>query len=288
MSWLRLDDDMLDHPKWIRALRDGGAEALLVWTRLSLWCSKHLTDGRIPGDTVAEVARLERSKTRARALQALVEHGLCTRHVDGAIVIHGYLERNPSKADTIAERERRAKSQRDYTLRKKLTGQQPIALPGPDPVALRPPDDVPSPPVPSRPLPISLSDESESTRAPQVRKPPEHPRPLQPSRRERRSEAEAARLGTTPVLRHEFRRDWRPNEDHQQRGHELGLSDEDILKRAEDCRKKPIKHGFYDEDDHFFRELTWAARDASTERFKRMSQHERDRFENPGRDRATG
>ena len=40
MSWLRHDDDMLDHPKWIRALRDGGADALLIWWRLCAWSSR--------------------------------------------------------------------------------------------------------------------------------------------------------------------------------------------------------------------------------------------------------
>lgn len=151
MSWLRLEDDMLDHEKWRRALREGGDAVLLVWYRLTSWCSRRLTDGRIPADTVAEVACLERSKSRARALQALIDAELCTRHVDGAIVISGYLDRNPSKADVLSERDRRAQAQRDYALRKRLTCQQPIRLPGPDPVALPLPDDVPSQ---SRPNPV--------------------------------------------------------------------------------------------------------------------------------------
>lgn len=157
MSWLRIDDDMLDHEKWRRALREGGDAALLVWLRLTSYCSRRLTDGRVAADMVAEIAQLARSKSRARALQALVEHGLCTRHVDGAIVVCGYLERNPSKADVIAERERRAQAQKNYADRKKLTGQQPVELPPPDPVALPQPDDVPSRPVPiPSPDPIPL------------------------------------------------------------------------------------------------------------------------------------
>jgi hypothetical protein len=156
MSWLRVDDDMLDHEKWRRALREGGDAALTVWWRLSSWCSRRLTDGRIPADMVAEIACLERSKSRTRALQALVDAHLCERHIDGAIVIVNYLERNPSRADVLAERERRAQAQKNYADRKKLTGQQPITLPAPDPVEHPPSNDHPSQshPVPSQ---ISLS-----------------------------------------------------------------------------------------------------------------------------------
>lgn len=157
MSWLRLDDGMLEHEKWGQAIREGGDAVLLVWFRLTSWCSRRLTDGRIPSHMVTEVARLERSKSRTRALRALVESGLCTRHIDGAIVISGYLDRNPSAASVREERDRRAKAQKDYADRKKLTGQQPIRLPGPDPVGHPPPDNVPSQSRPN-PVPIPTGD----------------------------------------------------------------------------------------------------------------------------------
>lgn len=104
MSFTRDDDDMLDHPKWRRALRDGGDGALLVWWRLRAWCARRLTDGVIPADMVSEIACLERSKSRARALQALIEHELCAQRADGALEIVGYLDRNPSKAQVLAAR----------------------------------------------------------------------------------------------------------------------------------------------------------------------------------------
>ncbi len=158
MSWLRHDDDMLDHPKWIRALRDGGAEALLTWWRLCAWSSRRLTDGVIPVDMIGEVARVERSKSKLRALQVLVDVELCTRREDGAYVINDYLERNPSKAEVLEERERRSQAQRNRRLAKPVTGHAPISHPTPCPS-----------PVPSRPVPSpSLSYESESARAPEV------------------------------------------------------------------------------------------------------------------------
>lgn len=113
---------------------------------------------------------------------------------------------------------------------------------------------------------------------------PQHPGPLQPSKRERAREQQAASLGAIPPLRHQFRKDWDPSPAHRVRGHELGLSDEEILAEAEDCRRKTYAQPFANEDDQFFRELQWLARDRKTQRFK--DNHERERFENPGRERV--
>ena len=167
---------MLDHENWRRAIRQGGADALLIWFRLRAWCARRLTDGRVPADMVDEVGEIV-GKTRAKALQALVESrlvawcgldedapSLCRgdaepsprqRQSTDELVVVGYLKRNPSRASVLSERERRAKTQRDYADRKKLTGQQPVALPEPDPVALPPADNHPSQ---SRPNPVPSPD----------------------------------------------------------------------------------------------------------------------------------
>lgn len=283
MTWLRHDDDMLDHPKWIRALRDGGADALLVWWRLCAWSSRRLTDGVIPSDMVNEVARVERSKSKARAVQALVACGLCAWRDDGALTIVDYLERNPSKADVLAERDRRAQAQRNRRVGKDVTGYVTGHAPTSDPAR----DEVPSRPVPSRP--VSLSDESEGARAPEV-SPPEvpglvvvYPGPLQPSKRDQARNADPAAGQQPPGLRYRFRPDWAPSVEHGRRAQELGLTREEVFERAEDCLHKPIKHGFHDEDEHFFRELSWLKTDKEKRVFK--SAKERDAFENPGRER---
>lgn len=159
MSWLRDDDDMLDHEKWRRALRDGGDGALLVWARLRAWCSRRLTDGLVPADMVDEVAEIGRSKARARALRALVEHGLCARRVDGALTIVGYLERNPSRAKVLEERDRRSEAQRKRRLGESVTGHAPTSEPERNEVPARP-GPIPSPfdpttasaPAPSPPV----------------------------------------------------------------------------------------------------------------------------------------
>lgn len=115
-----------------------------------------------------------------------------------------------------------------------------------------------------------------------------HPGPLQPSKRELQREAEAARLGATPAFKHKFDPNWEPHDEHRARGHELGLSDAQILEEAEDCRRKTYTQPFTSEDDHFFRELKWLANDLEKNRFKELTRHDRERFEHPGRDRSAG
>lgn len=88
--------------------------------------------------------------------------------------------------------------------------------------------------------------------------------------------------GAQPALRYNFRSDWMPSKAHRARGLELGLSDEEILARAEDCRLKPIKQGFTDEDNHFMRELGWAKRDKDIQKAKEASYANRKDFEVPG------
>ncbi len=111
MSWIRLDDNMLDHPKWRRAIREGGDGALTVWVRLISWCSRNLTDGVVPADMVPTLASV-RSESRSRALRALADSGLTSRSPSGDLIINDYLERNPSRQEVLTERSRRTDSQR--------------------------------------------------------------------------------------------------------------------------------------------------------------------------------
>lgn len=146
---------MLDHPKWRRALRDGGDTALIIWWRLYSWCARFLTDGEVPADMVDDVADLGYSKVRSRALRALVDASLLTRRDDGGVTLVDYLQRNPSKQQVLAERERKAKSQRNYKDRRALTNQQPMAE--------RTADDVPSQSHPN-PIPFQEIDRRSAPR----------------------------------------------------------------------------------------------------------------------------
>lgn len=125
MSWLRFEDNMLDHPKWRRALRQGGDAVVAVWVRLISWCSRNLTDGLIPADMVEEVAELRGDRGRRRALEALVSSMLVARDEQGACTIVDYLQRNPSKAQVLAARAAATARKEKHRLRSAGTQESP-------------------------------------------------------------------------------------------------------------------------------------------------------------------
>ena len=285
---------MLDHEKWRRAIRQGGDGVLLMWWRLASWCSRRLTDGRVPADMVDELAQLDGSKTRAKALQALVDASLLAWHgpvedstelrrglVEPAprsrrdgdeLVVVGYLARNPSKAKVLQELERKAKAQRDYEDRKRLTA----SVTNQGPIRVRPdrsdPENVPPRPAPSR---IDPQEERESARevgdATSLHR-----------------EAVGPPDNASPTPRVKFRTDWKPTKDAREYGRSLGLTDDEMRERAEHCRLKLYTHAFSTEDEQYRRELLWLRNDKETQRFKeqrKANPHGLD--ENPGTSRRS-
>jgi hypothetical protein len=98
MSWFRVDDGFVDHPKVI-ALRAGkhAKGALALWTLAGAHSSKHLTDGFV---AVAVLAHLGGTTQEADALVAV---NLWTK-VEGGYQFHEWDERNPTKAKVLAAR----------------------------------------------------------------------------------------------------------------------------------------------------------------------------------------
>lgn len=101
MAHAQLDDLYGDHPK-IAGLSDA---AFRLHTLGILYCARHLTDGLVPHD---EAPRLVR-RFRKVALVELLDRGLWTDVLDGAYVIHDYLDWNPSRAEVERRREQAAK-----------------------------------------------------------------------------------------------------------------------------------------------------------------------------------
>jgi len=169
MTWLRIEDDMLDHPKWRRALRAGGDTTLIVWWRLYSWCARFLTDGEVPSDMVEEVADIGFSKVRARALQALVDASLLTRRDDGGVSLNDYLQRNPSKATVLADRERRAQSEKNRRGASSVAGHGQSGVPKRVSVPSHPipfPSHPKDPPVVPPPAEPERSERGADTRGP--------------------------------------------------------------------------------------------------------------------------
>jgi len=111
MSWIELDDGILDHPKFIRAIKLGGSEALHLWLALRVYCAKHLTDGSVPRDMLAEVRGPQNQAKRERALDALLTVGLLEEDGESGYRLHDFLQWSKSRAEILAARQRNAARQ---------------------------------------------------------------------------------------------------------------------------------------------------------------------------------
>lgn len=120
MSWMDIDDGILDHPKFIRAVARGGGDTVFLWLGLRSYVAKQLTDGLIPADMIDEV-RGPKGARRGSALAVLKEVGLVDDAPDGAIQLHDYLQWSKSKAQVLALRERNRQRQAESRARHAVT-----------------------------------------------------------------------------------------------------------------------------------------------------------------------
>lgn len=202
MAWLRVDDGILEHPKFIRAVRVGGSAAIHLWLALAAWCSKHLTDGEVPADMLSAIPGPRGAKVTAKAYRALGEASLIARRSDGGVTLVSYLEFNPSRAEVLATRGRKAKSQRSYRDREKVAGNAQSALPVSSTVSSRAPS-------PSRPHP--------------------HPHPQDPP-----VSPPAGDMAKRAKPRSKLPQDFAPRAQHQSLATELGVSLADEFPRFRD------------------------------------------------------
>lgn len=104
MSWIKLDDNWMDHPKIIKAGRD----ARDMWLASITWCAKHLTDGYFPSNllsSLAATAGVDVANCQTFA-NTLLEVCLWDA-TDNGYMVHDYLDYNPSKEQALATREAR-------------------------------------------------------------------------------------------------------------------------------------------------------------------------------------
>lgn len=98
MTWFRVDDKVLQHPKFI-GLSDA---ATALWFRSGVHCSQYLTDG-----FVAKKVLYTLSGAPIEAAKELVESGLWS-HVPGGFQFHDWSEWNDTRA-RVEERRRSAR-----------------------------------------------------------------------------------------------------------------------------------------------------------------------------------
>lgn len=96
MTWAKLCDVILDHPKCI----DAGEDATNLFIRSIVWCSKHLTDGRVPRGAL----RVMTSRDDAEHLATLLVGAGLWEERDGAWWVHDFLDYNPSRAEATDRR----------------------------------------------------------------------------------------------------------------------------------------------------------------------------------------
>lgn len=169
MTWLRIDDGMLDHRKWAGFEDDpkGWAECVSVWLALGLYCARVSSDGFVE-DT--RVSRLTPLGARARQrCDDLVRAGLMERE-EGGYRFHDWLDYQPSAADVTRDRE--AARLRQQRARDEARSRRESRAPSRRDMQRdsRVTDTVShGPPVPTRPDPSSLALASErSARAPEA------------------------------------------------------------------------------------------------------------------------
>lgn len=110
MTWVRLDDGFLDHPKVVAA----GGDAGWLYVCGLVYAARHLTDGVIPQGMVARLS--DRAEPLALAAR-LVEVGLWERTA-GGYRVHDYLDFQPSAADVRADRAATAARQAAWRARR--------------------------------------------------------------------------------------------------------------------------------------------------------------------------
>lgn len=119
MTWVRLDDQFDEHPKFEAA---GPLAGWLFVVGLT-YAARNLTDGFVPRGAVRRLAdwhRVGEDVTAAQLATELVEVGLWEA-VEGGYQVHDYLDYQPSRAQVLAERERNRQRQTHYRQRNAVT-----------------------------------------------------------------------------------------------------------------------------------------------------------------------
>lgn len=105
MTWVRLDDGFVRHPRMVAA----GLHGRALFIAGLCYCGAHLTDGRIPKAVLPVLAA--EAGVKPSTWKKLVEVGSWVDHGDN-LEVHDYLVYNPSRAKVTTDREAGAERQR--------------------------------------------------------------------------------------------------------------------------------------------------------------------------------
>lgn len=97
MTWTKLDDNIYDNPKMVKA----GEDAADLYVRALVYCNKHLTDGRIEAEVLGAITRKRNS---AKLAADLVRVGAWETHPEGGWMVHDFHDHNPTAEEVMAKR----------------------------------------------------------------------------------------------------------------------------------------------------------------------------------------
>ncbi len=115
MTWIKLDDQFFDHPVTLRA----GEKATLLHLQGLAYCSRHLTDGKIPREALPGLTKVARPRELARVL---VDVGLWVERKN-SYEIRNYLVDQRSAKEVVTERKKGRERVRQFRSR---TEQSPV------------------------------------------------------------------------------------------------------------------------------------------------------------------
>lgn len=143
MTWVRISDDFIDHPKVV-GLGGDAPIAITLWLAALGYCNRYLTDGFVPAGVLGRLTTLTPAEVRL-ASEALVDAGLWEKAAHG-YQFHDYADYQLTKEAVLEKRqqnrERMARfrnADRD-AVGDAATNATPIPTPNPIPIP---------PPIPS-------------------------------------------------------------------------------------------------------------------------------------------
>jgi hypothetical protein len=111
MPWVKIDDQLYDHPKVAKLRPDLMLACIGLETLALCWCNNKLTDGIIPSNQVFRLAG-DQSQTSHKTAQALVDElirvVLWEKISEDSYYLHDYLDFQPSKDQWIAEQKQKS------------------------------------------------------------------------------------------------------------------------------------------------------------------------------------
>jgi hypothetical protein len=102
MPWFRLDENVMDHPKFL-ALSDG---AWRLWCEGQSYCQKHLTDGLIVLAALRGFRYFSTSRLKQLTATLVPDKGPCWHVLEnGSIQVHDYFDWNDPREAVLKARE---------------------------------------------------------------------------------------------------------------------------------------------------------------------------------------